>query len=144
MKIPPDLERKILEQAGVAVDCREVSFALPLPPSTNNLYVNVPGKGRAKSAAYRKWLKAAGGVLASFSGVHVPSPVAVHILVHGKCDRRDGDNFFKATLDAVKAAGLIEDDSLKHVRSLGLDLWHAAAVEPYLEVTVRHIREVLA
>lgn len=36
-----------------------LAIDLPLPPSTNALTVNLTGGGRAKSAAYKKWLEEA-------------------------------------------------------------------------------------
>lgn len=34
-----------------------IEFLLPIPPSTNNLYFNLPKGGRAKTAEYNNWLK---------------------------------------------------------------------------------------
>jgi len=37
-----------------------VVFSLPAPPSANNLYFNVPGRGRVKSDKYKAWAIEAG------------------------------------------------------------------------------------
>lgn len=34
-------------------------LTVPVPPSTNALYANVPGKGRVKTQIYRRWIDAA-------------------------------------------------------------------------------------
>ena len=38
---------------------RTLSFDLPLPPSVNGCFANVPGKGRVRTAQYRAWRKQA-------------------------------------------------------------------------------------
>lgn len=37
-----------------------IRLTLPPPPSTNALFANVPGKGRVRTAAYKRWATAAG------------------------------------------------------------------------------------
>jgi Holliday junction resolvase RusA-like endonuclease len=48
---------------------RAVTFhvKLPLPPSANKLFFNVPGKGRVKTRAYKNWRRNA--VLSIFAQV---------------------------------------------------------------------------
>ena len=45
-------------------DC--LCLDLPVPPSVNGMFANVPGKGRIKSRDYKSWIRAAGwGVAAA-------------------------------------------------------------------------------
>jgi len=90
-----------------------VSFTvtLPLPPPTNNLFVNVPGKGRVKSRRYKAWRRDA--ILSIFAQVPAPrriaGAVAVSLCVPATM-RGDLDNRLKAALDALVAANRIDDD----------------------------------
>jgi crossover junction endodeoxyribonuclease RusA len=90
-----------------------IALSLPLPPSVNNLFVNAPGRGRAPSPGYKKWkADAAICIMAARQ-----KPVAGRFkatLTFDQPDnrRRDLDNMAKAPLDALKRAGLIEDDRL--------------------------------
>jgi Holliday junction resolvase RusA-like endonuclease len=90
---------------------------LPLPPSANKLFANVPGKGRVKTRAYKNWRKAA--ILTIFAQVRadrrIGGPVGLSICVPTGM-RGDLDNRVKATIDALVAANRIDDD--KHVTSI--------------------------
>lgn len=90
---------------------------LPLPPSANKLFFNVPGKGRVKTKAYTTWRKNA--VLAIFAQVRadnrIAGPVALSLCVPSGM-RGDLDNRLKATIDALVASNRIDDD--KHVHSI--------------------------
>ena len=85
-------------------------LTLPTPPSTNNLFVNVKGRGRVKTDRYRSWLRAAGNELRAQKPRKVAGPVAVSIEV-GPDKRRDLDNYSKAVLDLLVMCGAIDDDS---------------------------------
>lgn len=83
------------------------------PPSVNGMYYNRPkGGGRGKTLAYRNWRRDALIELATQDRWHVPGKVEVRIYLPA-ITRGDADNRIKATLDALVAAGRIEDD--KHV-----------------------------
>lgn len=96
----------------------EVKFVLPLPPSTNNLFINLPGRGRCISGEYQRWRDAAD---AAMRGMRMPKdgrgPWFITITVEDK-GRRDIDNFAKAVLDHLVRHAIIEDDSRKFVRKL--------------------------
>lgn len=88
---------------------------LPLPPTTNNLFVNNPRtRGRFPSKAYKAWQGEADRALMtqqplpSFAG-----PVAV-VMSIGRPDkrRRDLANYEKAATDQIVKAGVLTDDSL--------------------------------
>ena len=84
---------------------------IPLPPSLNNAYVNVPGKGRVKAKGYSQWQHAAIALIRVGvpAAKRIAGPVAVSILFPRKL-RPDVDNLIKPTLDALVASGRIDDD----------------------------------
>lgn len=81
----------------VATANGSVRALIPAPPTTNNLFANVPGKGRVKIRAYRKWLEVA-----------VP-------LLGAMTQPFDPDNRVKGCLDAAVQAGVIPGDSWQFV-----------------------------
>jgi len=87
---------------------------IPVPPSTNKLFVNVPGRGRVKSSEYRKWRDTAGRSIQSQPHAKVPGRVSITIEV--RRGRGDIDNKVKAVLDLLVLHRLIDDD--KHVESV--------------------------
>ncbi len=90
---------------------------LPLPPSANKLFANVPGKGRVQTRAYKNWRKNA--VLSIFAQVRadqrIGGPVALSICVPSGM-RGYLDNRLKALIDSLVASNRIDDD--KHVQSI--------------------------
>jgi crossover junction endodeoxyribonuclease RusA len=87
-----------------------LTFTIPSPPSVNNLFANVPGKGRVKSERYRIWANAAGWAMVT--GVHhwkqLSGPVAVEIISGN--GRQDIDNCAKGILDLLTDMAVIADD----------------------------------
>jgi len=93
-----------------------ISLVLPYPPSVNQLYRNVAGRGRVKTDRYKTWLRAAGNeLLATPPGDRAPiiGPYILNVLA-GRPDkrRRDLDNLLKATSDLLVKHGLIDGDHL--------------------------------
>lgn len=90
-----------------------VSLTLPFPPSTNNLFVNVKGRGRVKSARYAQWCTEAGWEAKRQRAGRVEGPYALHITAcRPDARKRDLANLEKPISDALTAAGIIEDDHL--------------------------------
>lgn len=86
---------------------------LPLPPSGNNLFLNVRGRGRVPAPKYRAWRDAASAmVLAASVGSRIRGPYALHIRA-GRPDnrKRDLDNILKSLSDAIVRGGAVVDDS---------------------------------
>ena len=109
MKLPPELERKILEQAG---DGRVGVIELPAPPSTNHLFRNVPGVGRVKSTKYKKWIKATKNTVLRLNSP-IAYPVGIELTLVGKWNRqRDGENILKPIVDALVANRVLASDNL--------------------------------
>lgn len=95
---------------------RVLSLDLPIAPPLNGLYRNVPGKGRAKTAGYKRYIASLSSYLwrqKPYGGFpFFDKPFDVSILVPMKM-RGDVDGRAKAPLDALKKPwGIIADDSL--------------------------------
>lgn len=93
-----------------------IKVTLPLPPTTNNLFFNLKGRGgRAKSQAYKQWLKDAQPlILAAYREAGSPvfadkQRMALHLRV-GVGYRSDIENRCKAVADALCAFLPIPDD----------------------------------
>jgi Holliday junction resolvase RusA-like endonuclease len=86
-----------------------VALSLPVPPSVNALYRNVPRRGRVKTRAYRQWLNSAGWEIQLQRQGCIGAGFEVEITLPLKT-RGDIDNRVKPTLDALTKFGVIRDD----------------------------------
>lgn len=107
---------------------------VPLPPSVNNLF-RTTGYKRFKTREYREWIEATGRTFARLIVARV-YPVEVWVKVTGRVNpQRDIDNFAKPLLDAVVAAGVVPDDTIKYVDRV--DVWYEPGPgDPRAVVTV--------
>src|SRR5262245_20194452 len=87
----------------------KITFELPVPPSLNNAYLNVGGRGRIKSAKYRSWLNAAAWTIKAQRPGCCGSGFTVDIILPRRT-RGDCDNRIKPCLDALVAGGAVRDD----------------------------------
>lgn len=89
-----------------------VTLTFDRPPSVNQLFKNVAGRGRAKTAAYSNWIAAAGMEIM----VQRPGAVLGHYHLSIAAERSnklaDLDNIHKATSDILKTMGVIQEDRL--------------------------------
>jgi Holliday junction resolvase RusA-like endonuclease len=93
--------------------------AVPMPPSLNNAFVNVAGKGRVRSKAYRAWAEVAGWMVKARMNGAVNGPVTVSIDICPSTRRAyDLDNRAKPCLDLLVSCGVIPDDSNKIIKAL--------------------------
>lgn len=97
----------------------EVVICLPMPPTTNNLYVNT-GNGRRKSESYKQWIQIAG---CRMNAQHPPltdGKVTILIEVREPSTARlqDCANREKATVDLLVAHGVIRGDDQRYVREV--------------------------
>ena len=85
------------------------------PPSLNNIYANVPGRGRVKSGRYKTWRSAAGWDIKAAIGPSFEAyacPVLLDLTVEKPRNRSDISNRIKAVEDLLTEMGVIADDSL--------------------------------
>ena len=94
-----------------------IALTLPLPPSVNELYFNMKGKGRVKTRAYRSYMRSAGWVLMGQRPGSIEGPVQIKISLPAS-NRKDPDNCAKALLDLLVAHRVIADDNPKIVREV--------------------------
>ncbi len=95
----------------------KIEVEIPIPPSTNQLYRNVTGKGRVKTSKYKYWLKDTLWTLKAAVPVLVP-PVKLVVTIHGGkgfSTASDISNRMKAVEDALVSTGRLEDDTVKSV-----------------------------
>lgn len=88
------------------------TLVIPMPPSVNALFANVPSRGRVRTRAYKTWSTEAGWQLRT----QAPLPsydgdVAVSIRFGPRDRRRDLDNLAKACLDLLTEHRVLSDDS---------------------------------
>lgn len=102
-----------------AIKSGSVSYLLPyMPPSTNNLYANVQGRGRVKTTKYRDWLMAAGLLLKRQGIQRMTGRVDIVISLEDKHPTRDASNCTKPLEDLLVQMGVLQDDRAKFVRSI--------------------------
>lgn len=84
---------------------------LPIPPSTNKLYRNVPKVGRVKTGYYAAWIEEA-GLRLNGQRTETFGKMNVNVAMTVPTDlRRDLDNYAKATLDLLTRHSIWHDDS---------------------------------
>ena len=99
-----------------------VSFELPIPPSTNALFFNVPkaqGGGRAKTKRYQDWIALSRDALRRQKA----RPLFGQFIIDIECSeksRLDLGNHEKPITDLLVFHGVLEDDNKKHVREINL------------------------
>ena len=89
-----------------------VQVLLPYPPTANNLFLNMRGRGRVKSPQYRTWIGLATVKAYQQKIQKTPGKVRVSYLV-ARPDkrRRDISNLVKPIEDLLVSVGAIDDDS---------------------------------
>lgn len=112
----------------------EQTFFLPLPPSVNNLYLNLPGRGRVKSPKYRAWINEAGWKLLATKPVKVTGDLTLIVrAIRPDNRRRDLGNLEKAVSDLLVAHRVIDDDS--SITSLSMQ-WTSENLADGISVTL--------
>lgn len=95
-----------------------MKLTLPMPPSVNHLYANIPGRGRVISGNYQRWKKAAKDQLWLQKWSRVEGPVRLTIALERTGQRYDCSNRVKAVEDFLVQHGIISDDNHKIVQSV--------------------------
>lgn len=96
---------------GVEPVSAPITFTMPVPPSVNQLFRNVPGRGRVKTRVYDDWRGHAATSIRLQSVPHIDGPVIALFGVERQSSVADIDNRIKAMLDAIVAARIIRDDN---------------------------------
>lgn len=100
-----------------------ITLALSVPPSVNEMFANVPGKGRVKTKKYRAWRKAAlNEALLGMVGKRRIKGLFVATIWVTANNGGDIDNRVKAALDLCKTVGAITDDK----RCIALHVYRVA------------------
>ena len=132
MSVPMDspMGRRVLaimaeqEREAVPADRKPppLYVTVPVPPSTNNLFVTV-GRRRVKSREYREWMvDAVPEMMKLGPPMSFPAQVSITLLGGpGLNLYRDLDNIAKPVLDALVAASVLPGDSLRHVWRVALE-----------------------
>ena len=87
---------------------------LPMPPSVNDCYYNIPHGGRAKTKRYRTWIADCDAhILESGQRISPIIPPYAVIYYIDKPDKRKRDcaNYEKPLSDYLVNRGMLEDDS---------------------------------
>jgi crossover junction endodeoxyribonuclease RusA len=90
--------------------CVTTTITLPMPPSLNNIFVNVRGRGRVPSKKYCAWKKIAGWALIAQSPRKIDGPVTIAMRLARPTANSDLDNRIKPLLDLLVIHGVITDD----------------------------------
>lgn len=93
------------------------TYEIPIPPSVNNLYANVRGKGRVKSDRYRTWLRAAQNEMMAQQCRPFDGPCILTVCLPENM-RGDLSNRLKAPEDLMVRCGVLPDDNTKVVREI--------------------------
>lgn len=108
-------------QPKAAASVTMLTLKLPIPPSTNHLYANVPGRGRVKTKAYRAWIAEARlQNLRARKPPMLDGTIEVNIFVPVN-RRRDIDNYGKPLLDFLQHMGVIKNDNRIDFLSIARD-----------------------
>lgn len=83
---------------------------LPMPPSLNTAYYNVPRKGRVKTDEYSRWCNVVGLMLNRHKSEALPKGPWGCVIGLQINHNSDIDNRIKPILDALVAAGMTPDD----------------------------------
>jgi Holliday junction resolvase RusA-like endonuclease len=98
-----------------------MTYELPLPPSANNLFFNLPkGKGRAKTSQYRDWITKAGWAIAAQRKGAKRFDGPVSLLYEVGKNRKDLGNHEKPLTDLLVHMDVIADDGPSVVREITL------------------------
>jgi crossover junction endodeoxyribonuclease RusA len=97
----------------------ELRVTLSWPPSVNNLFLNVQGRGRVPTKEYRDWRETAGWELQAQRPRKFAEPVEIVVELKPPTRRAfDPDGKLKAPIDLLVTHQVIPDDSIKFVRSV--------------------------
>jgi crossover junction endodeoxyribonuclease RusA len=96
-----------------------IKLNLEYPPSVNQLWRAVPGRGVIKSKVYRIWLEKNLWIIRGQTSNKILGKFTIEFeATRPDKRRRDIDNLIKPLMDVIVQAGLVEDDSLCEMLSI--------------------------
>lgn len=88
-----------------------IELTLPFPPTVNNITAVVRGRRITSKRGRQYREEAVAAIRTQYQGEPIAGRLAVRLVLIPPCRRkRDIDNYSKAILDAITAAGIWEDD----------------------------------
>lgn len=109
-------------------------LVLPYPPPLNNLYRNVPGKGRVKTDRAKQYADDVARVaIATQALPPLAKAVSVTLDVYRPRKRGDLDGTAKAILDAIQGIAWVDDEQVVEIHMRR----HLDRDDPRVELTVR-------
>lgn len=108
---------------------------IDLPPSVNTCWTNVPGKGRVRTEAYRRWHRTAVQEMMAQRCGHVPGDFEVVLKMGRPRVNADVDNRIKPILDMM--SGLYTSDDRCCIRVTAE--WDAGTAPNRARLIVRQI-----
>ena len=117
----------------------ELVIALPMPPTTNNLFVNRGAKGRFRSTEYKAWAAEAGYRLNAQRPPLMAGKVAILIEVEEPktARRQDVANREKAVTDLLVSHRVIQGDDQRFVREITMKWADVAGIR----ITIRSMEK---
>ena len=118
-------------------DSKVTRVSLSWPPSVNELFINVPKRGRVTGDKYKQWRNAAGWELLSQKPPCFRGEVKVLIELNTPHKRRyDPDNRVKPVMDLLVEHRVIAGDTDKFVREITV---RPVSIGPECVVEVREV-----
>jgi Holliday junction resolvase RusA-like endonuclease len=99
---------------------RSIVLDLPKPLSVNNLFFNLPNRGRAPTPEYKTWKKEAAKLILSQKPSCMIGAVELKYTFEHR-PRADLGNFEKACTDALVENGIIDGDRHATVKRITLE-----------------------
>jgi Holliday junction resolvase RusA-like endonuclease len=86
-----------------------IVLTMPAPPTVNNLFLNIPGRGRVMSPRYRSWRKEAGWDVKSQRPGRIAGEYEMDVALP-KGLTGDLGNYEKPISDLIVELGIVDDD----------------------------------
>lgn len=115
-----------------------INVTLPFPPSINNLFVNVEGKGRRPAKRYVSWQRVASTEImvqrAQWDVKRISGPIEMTITLQRDRRRMDLDNSAKAIIDTLVKMDVIDDD--RNLEKLTLEWGDVVGAEAVIKCNI--------
>lgn len=145
------VDRRMMPLRAARTRAHSISISVPaevlelhglaIPPSVNELFANVPGRGRVKSERYKGWKNAVGwDVKAQLKGRRVSGPVHLSYRFGEQSTRADLGNLEKAATDMLVDLQVIDGDDKKVVRRISLEWCDAPGFSVRIEPVVMPVK----